>query len=129
MIKFGLWRQGSDLRAWLFTIMHNLYLNQLRSRPGFVPLDELEEMGKSPSSPPPDDIIGDLVKCLGKISPEHREVLLLVGLEDMSYQEVASVLDIPIGTVMSRLSRGRERLAMFMSGDMSAASPGLRVVK
>jgi RNA polymerase sigma-70 factor (ECF subfamily) len=131
MAKFGLWRPGSDLRAWLFTIMHNLYLNQLRGRPPSVSIDDLDLGSMAPTTAGPDSTFGDLVKCLAQLSPEHREVLLLVGLEDMSYQEVSKVLGIPIGTVMSRLSRGRERLSALMSGEavVSTSQAGLRVVK
>jgi RNA polymerase sigma-70 factor (ECF subfamily) len=59
----------------------------------------------------------DLVRGLATLSEEQRSVLLLVGVEDFSYEEAASILELPIGTVMSRLSRGRERLRQYMNGD------------
>ena len=70
--------------------------------------------------------VRDVHAALGCLSQEQREVLLLVGLEEMRYEEVAKVLDVPLGTVMSRLSRGRERLRQIMAG---GAVPALRVVK
>lgn len=68
----------------------------------------------------------DLASSIGKLPYEYREVILLVGLEQMRYEEVAQVLEIPLGTVMSRLSRGCERLRTIMAGD---SSPALRRVK
>ncbi len=68
----------------------------------------------------------DLAKALAQLAPEYREVVLLIGLEQMRYEDVAEILDVPLGTVMSRLSRGRERLRALMSGE---AQPVLRRVK
>jgi RNA polymerase sigma-70 factor (ECF subfamily) len=61
----------------------------------------------------------DLLRALSSLPEEQRSVLLLIGVEDLSYKEVARVLGVPIGTVMSRLSRGRERLRHHMYGDMN----------
>jgi len=126
--RLHLWRAGTDLRAWLFTIMHNLFVNEVRgarSQGISVPIDETIDV---PSHAQPEDGLQmrDLTAALARLSPEQREVLLLVGLEDMSYEDTARVLGIPIGTVMSRLSRGRERLRELMSGE---AKPVLRRVK
>ena len=71
---------------------------------------------------------GDLEAALARLPQEQREVLLLVGLEQMTYGESAGVLNVPIGTVMSRLSRGREKLRTLLKGE-AAASSGLKVVK
>jgi len=74
--------------------------------------------------------VSELRTALASLAPEQREVVLLVGLEQMSYVEAATVLEVPIGTVMSRLSRGRERLRLLL--DASMRSPGgasLRRVK
>ena len=127
--KFHLWRRGSDLRAWLFTIMHNVYVNQLRSRAAH-PVVSFEE---GEFQPPEHSVesdrleIRDLDIALRKLPDEQREVLLLIGLEQLSYEETARALGIPIGTVMSRLSRARERLRRLMGGSIDAAT--LRVVK
>ena len=126
--RFHLWRQGSDLRAWLFTIMHNLYVNQTRSRirHPHEPLDEpaAEELR---AREPDWGELRDIEEALARLPAEQRAVLLLVGLEQFSYDEAARVLGIPIGTVMSRLSRGRERLRQTLAGGAPAAT--LKVVK
>ncbi len=126
LAKFYLWRHGSDLRAWLFTIMHNVFINQLRARRELA-LDEAVEDGlrSAPQSDPLE--LRDLDAALRRLPVEQREVLLLVGLEQLSYAEVSKALGIPAGTVMSRLSRGRERLRAVMSGTVAATN--LKVVK
>ena len=109
--------------------MHNVFVNQLRQqqRAGiFLTLDD--EALHAPVRATQEDGLAmrDLVAAIARLPEEYREVLLLVGLEQMRYEEVAQVLAIPIGTVMSRLSRGRERLRGLMAG---AATPVLRRVK
>ncbi|MEK7377668.1 MAG: RNA polymerase sigma factor [Candidatus Binatota bacterium] len=127
--RIGLWRLGSDLRAWLFTIMHNLYVNQLKAdsrQQGQPPEQATLDLSVRPTQEDRLEL-RDLNKALRRLSNEQREVLLLVGLEQMSYEEVAKVLGIPIGTVMSRLSRGRDQLRAMMEG--SSAAPQLKVIK
>lgn len=125
--KFHLWRPGSDLRAWLFTVMHNVHINQIRATRDFVELDdESAEMAVAGAQGASLEI-RDLERALVLLPVEQREVLLLVGLEDLSYAEVAEVLGIPIGTVMSRLSRAREKMRALMLGLPLAAK--LQVVK
>ena len=127
--RIGQWRAGSDLRAWLFGIMHNLRVDQLR-RNGLptTSLDE-EEVAEVPVRPTQSDLLEvmDLESALRQLPDEQREVLLLVALEEMSYADIAASLGIPIGTVMSRLSRGRERLRVVMDGRQPSAN--LRVVR
>ena len=114
--KFHLWRPGSDLRAWLFTVMHNVHVNQVRASRDHAMLDEDgEEMAVAPVQGASLEI-RDLERALALIPAEQREVLLLIALEDVSYAEAANVLGIPIGTVMSRLSRAREKLRGMMYG-------------
>ena len=123
--KFHLWRPG-DLRAWLFSIMHNVFVNQLKSRK--IPADvEIDETFAAPMSTVTRTDVMDLERALGSLAPEQREVVLLVALEDMSYADVSKTLGIPMGTVMSRLSRGRERLRRVMNGE-PAARTSLKVV-
>jgi len=127
--RIGLWRLGSDLRAWLFTIMHNLHVNQLKAdsrQQGQPPEQATLDLSVRPTQEDRLEL-RDLNKALRRLSNEQREVLLLVGLEQMSYEEVAKVLGIPIGTVMSRLSRGRDQLRAMMEG--SSAAPQLKVIK
>jgi RNA polymerase sigma-70 factor (ECF subfamily) len=126
LTKFHLWRHGSDLRAWMFTIMHNVFINQLKARRELALDDAVEDgLQSAPQSDPLE--LRDLDAVLRLLSVEQREVLLLVGLEQLSYAEVSRALDIPVGTVMSRLSRGRERLRALMSGTATVTS--LKVVK
>lgn len=126
--RFHLWRRGSDLRAWLFTIMHNLYVNQIRSRirHQHEALDEPTTDALQYREPDWSEL-RDIGDAMAKLPVEQRTVLLLVGLEQFTYEEAARVLDVPIGTVMSRLSRARERLRVILGGDFKA--PSLKVVK
>ena len=126
--RFAQWRAGSDLRAWLFGIMHNLRVDQLRR--GSLPTHSLDDDAfEVPTRPTQSDRLEvmDLESALRQLPDDQREVLLLVALEEMSYAEIAAALGIPIGTVMSRLSRGRERLRQIMEGRLPAAN--LRVVR
>ncbi len=115
--KWTLWRPG-NLRAWLLTMMHNVFVNQLRARPVLVMADE-DELAAIPVRPRQHDELElrDLDRALARLPPEQREVLLLVGLEELSYEETARVLGVPAGTVMSRLSRAREKLRAILAGD------------
>jgi len=122
------WRQGSDLRAWLFSIMHNLRVDQLR-RPGLKMLPMEDEDFAVPTRATQSDRLelADLDSALARLPEEQRAVLLLVAIEEMRYDEVAATLGIPVGTVMSRLSRGRERLRLILDGRQP--STNLRVVR
>jgi RNA polymerase sigma-70 factor (ECF subfamily) len=125
--KFHLWRPGSDLRAWLFAIMHNVFVNQLRAR-GARPEEPLDESFDVAAAAAGDRLeVRDLDAALARLPAEQREVVLLVGLEEFSYAEAAKALGIPIGTVMSRLFRGRERLRALLAG--APSQPSLKVVK
>jgi len=126
-IKLHLYRSGTDLRAWLFTVMHNVYVNQIRSARETVEFDETELDGMT-ARPQGDSLdVRDLERALRRLPHEQRQILLLVALEDMSYDEVARLLGVPIGTVMSRLSRAREKLRALMYALPQAAK--LLVVK
>jgi RNA polymerase sigma-70 factor (ECF subfamily) len=134
--KRSLWQPGTDLRAWLFTVMHNVYVNGVRSARSTESLDEIGPAADAVLSmqggPAADSgvVLGELKAALGQLTPEQREVVLLVGLEQLSYAEAATVLAIPIGTVMSRLARGRERLRQLLdTGARAPGSSGLRRVK
>jgi RNA polymerase sigma factor (sigma-70 family) len=126
--RIALWREGSDMRAWLFAIMHNLYVDRVRSAP--APLDSIDDNTPEPFAhgSPADRIeLRDMESALGMLPAEQREIVLLVALEDMSYDQVGATLGIPVGTVMSRLSRGRERLRSLMEGRVTVSA--LKVVK
>ena len=114
--RFHLWRRGTNLRAWLFTIMHNVNANTVRrakARPVLTAMPEnLDAVTRATQHDRLE--LKALAESLDLLTDEHREVILLVGLEEMSYAETAGVLDIPVGTVMSRLSRARNRLKELM---------------
>jgi RNA polymerase sigma-70 factor (ECF subfamily) len=127
--KRGLFRPTGPLQAWLFRILVNLWRNSLRSerrRGEHVAYDALVI---EPSIPAPQHgrlALGDMNRALDRLPDDQRETLLLVVLEGVSYEEAASILGIPIGTVMSRLSRARAALrALTGTGD----EPRLRTVK
>ncbi|HTV29883.1 MAG TPA: sigma-70 family RNA polymerase sigma factor [Xanthobacteraceae bacterium] len=130
LAKQHLWQAGTDLRAWLFTILHNLHVNEVRRalRDGStVPVEDLA--AELPVAPNFHDSLElrDLDRAIGRLPDEQRQVILLVGLEGMRYEEVAKILGIPIGTVRSRLSRGRETLRVLMGmHEATAAAPEAR---
>jgi len=118
--KQHLWQPGTDLRAWPFTILHNQHVNEIRRsvREGAnVPIDDAAPALTIQSNAIDALQLRDLEVAMAKLAPEQRQVILLVGLEGMSYDEVAGILGIPIGTVRSRLSRGRDQLRTLMGMD------------
>lgn len=131
--KWALWRprpDGSGLRAWLLSLMHNLHLNQVRDQVHereAVGLDAIDEPSHDPFAHTPERL--DLEHALAAMSPALRETVLLVCVEELSYAETAQVMGVPVGTVMSRLSRGREQLRRLTRGEATAtAAPRLRIV-
>ena len=126
------WRDGESPRKWLFSILHNLYVDNLRRKSRKPPHVGLETLGVDQSAPAADGASGrDLDRALHLLSGEQRQVVLLIGLEGLSYAETAEVLDIPVGTVMSRLARGRDRLRVLMDygGGDRGGRAALRRVK
>lgn len=127
--KWRLWRAGSNLRAWLFTVMHNVYVNQVRravrqSAAGVaIPIEDLAIEPATPDTNGTDTI--DLQRCLLRLPENQRVVLLLVTLEDLSYDDVARITGVPVGTVMSRLSRARSRLRTLMEGNAPVPATAL----
>jgi RNA polymerase sigma-70 factor (ECF subfamily) len=122
--KQHLWEPGTDLRAWLFTILHNENVNDVRRlvREGVsVPVEDIAPVPMMTPRAGGTLQLRDLARAIRLLPEEQRQVILLVGLEGMRYEEVAAVLDIPIGTVRSRLSRGREMLRRLM--DMKEGRP------
>lgn len=111
--RWALRRRDGDLRAWLFAILHNLFLDGVRrrARQGYrVDLDEARELAEPGHDPEAQVAARDVLEALDRLPPDQKAVLLLVSVEDLSYESAARVLGVPIGTVMSRLSRARERL-------------------
>jgi RNA polymerase sigma-70 factor (ECF subfamily) len=121
--KEHLWEPGTDLRAWLFTILHNQNVNEVRRAVPEGVAVALEDVASVLTAAPRAAgclLLRDLERAIKLLPEEQRQVILLVGLEGMRYEEVAAVLGIPIGTVRSRLSRGREMLRRLM--DMNEES-------
>ena len=126
--KQSLWDSKQPMRPWLFTIMHNIYVNNARQYyllPNFVSIDDVHEHAQAEDQEQ-SLVLRDFSKSLNLLEQNHREVLLLVGLEQLSYKETAEILGIPIGTVMSRLSRAREQLSQHMN---QQAQSNIRRVK
>jgi RNA polymerase sigma-70 factor, ECF subfamily len=120
LTKLHLWQPGTDIRAWLFTIMHHQYVNTVRREAREATTVDIEHLASTlvaTTDPTARQQLVELDRALARLSAEHREVLLLVGLEGMNYESVAQILGVPVGTVRSRLSRGRERLREVMGGD------------
>ncbi len=125
--KQHLWKKETSLRAWLFTMQHNLFVNQLRGKtrkPTLVSSND--ELSKATEPSQPNVLMRDIHYCLQQLPEEHREILLLITVEGFSYKEVGDIVGIPLGTVMSRLSRARKTLQELMNGDVT---PVLRKVK
>ncbi|MGZ5251079.1 MAG: RNA polymerase sigma factor [Caldimonas sp.] len=127
--RFSLWQQRGDLRAWTFGIMHNRFVDRLRaqrSRPEMLAGDDLPE---TPHRATQTDALElrDLERVLQRLAPEQREVLLLVGVEALSYQEVARIVGVPLGTVMSRLSRARAQLRAELQRREPAGASGSKL--
>lgn len=111
--KIHLWEKGTDLRAWLFTILHNRYISlarqAARQREG-IELQKHKLDLTASSNQMARLELRDLERAIARLPEEQRSVILLVGLEGMGYDEAASVVNLPVGTVRSRVSRGRETL-------------------
>ncbi len=123
--RLHLFRPGTNLRAWLFTILHNIHVNSVRgeiraaervvaSTDGEIPIEGVTDPSQSHSLE-----LRDLSRALDALTEEQRQVILLIGLEDMSYRDASEILGVPVGTVMSRLSRGRDRLRILTNREES----------
>ena len=129
-------RRDGDVRPWLFAILHNLAVSQFRqqaTRGTHVAIDAASEHEVRQDAVQENKLIyQDVMDKLARLPEDQRAVLLLIAVEDLTYAEAAKVLNIPIGTVMSRLSRARERLQQELEGTNETAQPGpaqLRSVK
>jgi RNA polymerase sigma-70 factor (ECF subfamily) len=123
--KEHLWQPGTDLRAWLFTIMHNQNVNEIRRAirdDATVDLENCSAILTARTDPTASRQLRELDHALAQLPEEQRQVILLVGLEGMSYEDAAAILDVPIGTIRSRLSRGRESLRKLMDMDVKPTS-------
>ncbi|MEM8834271.1 MAG: sigma-70 family RNA polymerase sigma factor [Planctomycetota bacterium] len=116
--------KGGGMRSWLFTILHNVFYSKAkREARGPMAVEEFyeaDERETPPDEAPPawdlssldwEHVDGEIKQAIEALSPEHREVLLLWGVEGMKYREIAQIMDVPIGTIMSRLHRARKQLS------------------
>ena len=131
---------GGGMRAWLFAIAHNVFYSRIKKQKR-QPVQVEEFFNESHEEPPPDEpppqwdgepidweqVDEKLKNAIAELKPEYREVLLMWGVEGLKYREIASILDVPIGTVMSRLHRARKALADGLLADQDAVEDlGLR---
>jgi RNA polymerase sigma-70 factor, ECF subfamily len=126
LVKEQFWQPGTNLRAWLFTIMHNQNVNNVRRavrESGMVDM-EISRTPAATTDPTASRQMFELERALAQLPLEQRQVILLVGLEGMSYEDAAGILSVPVGTVRSRLSRGRDilRKLLGMEGRPSVAA-------
>jgi RNA polymerase sigma-70 factor, ECF subfamily len=117
------WQEGSSLVSWLFAIMHSIWMNELRSaqrrREGNLSADEtFDDLADSrPSADPEYQLLcKQVVQSVQGLPETQRVVMMLVAVEGLTYQEAADVLDVPIGTVMSRLARARIAIGLRFNG-------------
>jgi RNA polymerase sigma-70 factor (ECF subfamily) len=110
-------REHARLGAWLRRILYHLYIDEIRRgkrRGREQDVTELADQLELSAPAPDNSAMREFLQAVNRLSPEHRQVLLLVSVEELSYREIADELDIPMGTVMSRLARARERLQELM---------------
>lgn len=132
LTKISLLGNVKNLRAYLFRMQHNVYMDKLRAAPkaNIVEIGVVEHLLSSQPSQDKREELRDLETAVARLPRDQREVLLMVGLEGLSYNETAEALTIPVGTVMSRLSRARETLRRCLTDEKVSTEPvKLRVVK
>ncbi|HEY8606047.1 MAG TPA: sigma-70 family RNA polymerase sigma factor [Noviherbaspirillum sp.] len=132
LARAELFRPGSRLDAWLLSVMHNLFVSQMRRDALLPQADDDSTAAETPVRGTESDglEVRDLDRALAQLPPWQREVLLLISLEEFSYEEAAHILGVPVGTVMSRLARGRERLRAILDGRVAPpAASHLKVIK
>ena len=115
-------RRSEDTRQWVFAIAHNLAVNKLRqeTRRGIhVAIEDVDESAMVEPAPQEHRIRhNELMRALDTLPQDQRSVILLISVEDLSYAEAAQALGVPIGTITSRLARGRERLQRALDGEL-----------
>jgi RNA polymerase sigma-70 factor, ECF subfamily len=126
LAKQHLWQAGTNLRAWLFTLMHNQNVNDVRRgvhQGQNIDVEVMSNVLAATTDPTASRQLYELNRALSQLAQEQRQAILLVGLEEFSYEETAAILNVPVGTVRSRLSRGRDQLRRLM--DMPARAPAV----
>ena len=131
LARWAAFRPNSNLRAWLLTILRHLYIDQLRARRE-ITVDEESAPWRNLEAPAgvvDGLVLRDLQRALYCLPLEQREVLLLVCVEELTYQEASVALSVPVGTVMSRLSRAREHMRVLLTEGPTRKSAPLKVVR
>jgi RNA polymerase sigma-70 factor (ECF subfamily) len=121
--KFHLFEPGTKLRLWLFTIMRNIFLDHYRKtrKVGMVSIDVSDFQAEHRPADQLDKLVHrDLVAQMARLKPEYRELLVLVGVEGLSYEQAADMTGVPLGTVRSRLFRARNMLLRRIEGQDEA---------
>lgn len=129
LASWRLRRADGDGKAWLLAILRNRFISlyrQRRTRGAALPLDAADHVPSAAAGPDATLALRDVLAALDTLPEEQKSALLLVGVEDLSYEEAAKVMGVPPGTIMSRLSRGRERLRTLLAAEQP---PSLRRVK
>jgi len=121
---FRTYKKGTNARAWLYRILKNSYINEYRKKsklPDQVEYNEIVTANDARQAPGMDSNNGEsysfgdnIVRALGELPEEYRTIILLCDVESFTYEEIANMLDIPIGTIRSRLHRGRNRLRVLL---------------
>ncbi len=118
LTKSHLYDPARPLRAWLYAVLRNLYISGLRRNGRSTIVKSVDDLIDGEGSVPPRQeerlSLSSVTQALDRLAPQHREVIVLVTLEEMSYRDVAEILGVPLGTVMSRLSRAREHLRLVL---------------
>ena len=129
-------RRNDDPRTWVFAILHNLAINRLRQkarRGDAMPIEDMPDSTNATAATQEDTIYGkEVLLAVERLPPDHRSVILLISVEELSYADAAKVLGDPVGTVMSRLSRARDQLRASLDSPgttLIAEQPHLRIVK
>jgi len=131
LARWSAFRPNSNLRAWLLTILRHIYIDQLRVRREIAVDDDSAPWRnlEAPQGEVDGLVLRDVQRALYYLSLEQREVLLLVCVDELSYQEASVVLGIPVGTVMSRLSRAREHMRVLLTEGPARKPPPFKVVR
>ena len=119
-------REHARLGAWLRRILYHLYIDEIRRgkrRGREQDVTELADQLELSAPAPDNSAVREFVHAVNRLSAEHRQILLLVSVEELSYREIADELEIPLGTVMSRLARARERLRELMENNSAEIIP------
>jgi RNA polymerase sigma-70 factor (ECF subfamily) len=124
--KIDTWQPGTNLRAWLFVILRNCHINEIRRERRILSIDD-DTPGTEPTLTVPGSqetrvALAEVRNAYLSLSEEHREVLLLVAIEGLQYEEASAILDVPLGTVRSRLSRARQALRQALDAGHGVAN-------